>query len=95
MIPNLGRTVPKMGTLPPPDSTSVRRIFGMKQQNSIYAGSVENVSNQDWRCDECDKDFQSKGALDMHNRDKHGIKIPRFEVDGHLTEADYQTWMRL
>lgn len=49
------------------------------------------------RCERCDKEFKTYDALEMHNRDKHGIKIPKRERndDDHFTEADYQTWMRL
>lgn len=49
-----------------------------------------------YRCNECEKDFGSRAALDMHNKDKHGIKVPRNDDDDdYFTEADYQTWMRL
>jgi len=48
-----------------------------------------------YRCEECDKSFQTRNALDMHNHDKHNIKIPREVDDGYMTEADYQTWGNL
>ena len=56
---------------------------------------IEQMTDRDWCCDECCKAFGSQGALDMHNKDKHGIKPPRQEDDGYMTEADYQTWGRL
>jgi hypothetical protein len=48
-------------------------------------------------CKECDKRFKFLSDLDQHNFDKHGIKKPNRELpdNGHRTEADYQTWMRL
>ncbi len=51
----------------------------------------------EWKCEPCDKEFKGEVALDMHNKDKHGIKMPRrHDRDNEdYTEADYQTWLRL
>lgn len=34
-------------------------------------------------------------ACDLHRPDLQEIEDKRRKIDGHLSEADYQTWMRL
>ncbi len=49
-------------------------------------------------CKECDRRFAEPFALYQHAKIKHGCnqKPPRIhDDDDHLSEADYQTWMRL
>ena len=48
-----------------------------------------------YSCDEC---IHKISDPDPHGRREHAVNNPPQEVsrpDNHLTEADYQTWMRL
>ena len=58
-------------------------------------------------CPECEKEFKTGFDCYQHHKDAHGlgkkVSYPKYRVrylnkepeSDHLTEADYQTWMRL